>query len=609
MRTQRTWYQCGVVVCCAWILVAAGAAGAAQVDATWNGGTGVWSDTGAWDVGVAPDNGVGGDTYNVLIDDGNAAASTVTMDVDATIDNLTVDAADELIIGASRRLTVVDGAGAGIIDNAGIIRINAGYPQAFAYLTVSGGQVTLQGAGSVILTDHWNNAIGGSAPTDRLVNADNTIEGFGDIGSDSMGVTNQALIRAADAGVIIVDPSTAGAVNTGTMRAATAGALVLQDGTFDNTGGLIEVADASYLNLNAAAVTGGTVTVADTGEIWLYDSTFGGGTMTSTGGGVIRATGGDSTLGAPLTVNAGGRVTVDAHASLTLDTAGKVNDGVFETAGAGAVLTVAADVSGGGRWQAGGGTLQVDASGVTTTGDLDLLNAGRLVLSGTMTAANLAMDATANIDVTGTLSVAGDVTFAMTDEPKWSWSDASVLEKTGPGDWDQIEAGGEDSGPATGGFVSNFHLGTLSLTGGAKVRLVDAVDNGNRVDHGHGAAEALYAKTLAIGLGTIDLDGLHLYYLNGGAPKAFVLGDADLNGVVGLSDLSALAFSWNQGGAGWGGGDFNADGATNLTDLSTLAFNWGVGAGAASPPVPEPSALVLLFAGGALLGIRRRKAR
>jgi len=607
--TQKTWYRFGVAASCAWVLIAAGAAGAAQVDATWNGGDGVWSNAGLWDIGVAPDNGVGGNTYNVLIDDGNAAASTVTMDVDAAIDNLAIDAADALVIGTSRRLTVVDGAAAGIIDNAGTLRINAGYPEAFACLAISGGTVALQGGGTVILTDHWNNAIVGSAPTDLLVNTDNTIEGFGEVGGDSMGVTNQALIRAVDAGVIIVDPSTAGAVNTGTMRAATTGALVCQDGTFDNTGGLIEVADASYLNLNAAAVAGGTIAVADTGEIWLYDSTFGGGTMTSTGGGIVRATGGSSTVGASLTVNSGGTLTVDAHASLRLDTAAKVNDGVFEAAGARSLLTVAADVSGTGRWRADHGILQIDAANVTTTGDLDLLNYGRLILAGTMTAANLAMDATASIEVTGTLSVPGNVAYAMTDEAKWSWSDGSVLEKTGPGDGDRIEAGGEDFGLAAGGFVGNFHLGHLSLSGGAKVRLVDAADNGNRVDHGHGAAEALYAKTLAIGFGTIDLGGLHLYYLNGGTPKAFVLGDADLNGVVGLSDLSALAFRWGQGGAGWGGGDFNADGVTDLTDLSMLAFNWGVGAGAAAPPVPEPSAIILLVAGGLALRKRPRKSR
>jgi len=84
-------------------------------------------------------------------------------------------------------------------------------------------------------------------------------------------------------------------------------------------------------------------------------------------------------------------------------------------------------------------------------------------------------------------------------------------------------------------------------------------------------------------------------------------GDADLDGDVDLTDLSALAFNWGAtAGASWRDGDFDGDGDVDLTDLSSLAFNWDQTA--AGAPVPEPAGLAFLAAGG-LAGLRRRRRR
>lgn len=84
-----------------------GTATAVQVDATWNGGTGNWSVATNWTPNVVPNNNA--DTYNVLIDGGKVAASSVSLDIDATIDKLTIDAGDSLGIGPGRILTVASG--------------------------------------------------------------------------------------------------------------------------------------------------------------------------------------------------------------------------------------------------------------------------------------------------------------------------------------------------------------------------------------------------------------------------------------------------------------------------------------------------------------------
>ena len=92
-----------------------------------------------------------------------------------------------------------------------------------------------------------------------------------------------------------------------------------------------------------------------------------------------------------------------------------------------------------------------------------------------------------------------------------------------------------------------------------------------------------------------------------GKMYAVVPGDADIDGQVGLADLSALAFHWGAtAGARWADGDFNADGAVTLADLSAMAFHWNH---VSAPAVPEPCSAALLGVGAALLGRRRARTR
>lgn len=90
------------------------------------------------------------------------------------------------------------------------------------------------------------------------------------------------------------------------------------------------------------------------------------------------------------------------------------------------------------------------------------------------------------------------------------------------------------------------------------------------------------------------------------------LGDANLDGVVGLLDLDVLGAAFNGPGS-WANGDFNANGQIDLLDLDLMGANWGDTASltqamqALGLSIPEPSTLGTLSA--ALLIGRRRQNR
>jgi hypothetical protein len=71
----------------------------AQTD-VWVGGAGNWSDPSKWSAGLPTA------TSNVFIDNGNAAASAVTVDGGYVCNNLTIDANDTLTITSGNTLTI-----------------------------------------------------------------------------------------------------------------------------------------------------------------------------------------------------------------------------------------------------------------------------------------------------------------------------------------------------------------------------------------------------------------------------------------------------------------------------------------------------------------------
>ncbi|MFI5365131.1 MAG: hypothetical protein ACHQ4J_05865 [Candidatus Binatia bacterium] len=85
-----------------------GVAMAANLNVTWNGGSGNWEDPTKWGGGVVPNNGAG-NTFNVFIDGGNGVSSAVTLYTSDAVSTLTIDQGDQLIENNGSALGIASG--------------------------------------------------------------------------------------------------------------------------------------------------------------------------------------------------------------------------------------------------------------------------------------------------------------------------------------------------------------------------------------------------------------------------------------------------------------------------------------------------------------------
>ena len=87
---------------------------------------------------------------------------------------------------------------------------------------------------------------------------------------------------------------------------------------------------------------------------------------------------------------------------------------------------------------------------------------------------------------------------------------------------------------------------------------------------------------------------LFLAATENGFAESYLLGDADLNGTIGASDLNQVALNWRGSADKWSDGDFDADAMVDADDLNSLALNWGASIRVTASAVPEPSSEWLL---------------
>jgi hypothetical protein len=243
--------------------IAAIATPASALDFVWNGGTGNWSPAGSWSQAGLP-----GSADNVFIDNGNATNSVVSLNVGATINDLSIGGGDSLGMNTATSLTIL-----GNLSNAGNFGLNSA-PHVTDLLI--GDTTTFSGSGTLTMSNSANNRIYGrsGSGTEVLTNAsDHSIQGAGQLGLNRTGLNNQGLIVADQSNALTIDLSGGVGVtrtNTGILRAA-GGQLTIQGSDLINTGGVIDAVGTNIV-ITSSTVTGGTLQSSSGGKVFVQGS-------------------------------------------------------------------------------------------------------------------------------------------------------------------------------------------------------------------------------------------------------------------------------------------------------------------------------------------------
>jgi hypothetical protein len=354
------------------IALLAQTSGGAIVNATWSfNGSGDWSTAQNWDIGIVPNNNAT-DQYNVRIDNDAIFNVAVSLNSHHTINNLIVDAGDQLTIGGfTSNFTL---AGSSIVNN-GLVSLNT---SGISGLRLQSPATTLSGTGTLVMNDNSGTSIRGTAGSNELINtATHTIAGSGWIGL--LKLTNQGLIDANDSSgdeLFINGTGPFNMRNSGTMKASLGGKLHLASGTFDNTGGgLIHAANGSSVELSLSArIIGGTFTTDGSGRIRIRNATISG-TITNNGQWEMKSTGGFTNL------RVDGAATLSGTGTLTL--VGNQNNSISGE-NSGAVLTNDVDHTIAGQGQFGAGLFL----SIVNKGTIHATDAAALRIVGTGTITN-----------------------------------------------------------------------------------------------------------------------------------------------------------------------------------------------------------------------------
>jgi len=245
------------------LLAAANAANAAQIWSTWIGPpVGSWSVASNWSPTGIPNNGPT-DTYMVFIEN-EKVDYLVLLDSHRSIDGIVIGAGDELQIQNSQALIFIGGgfANAGRVSMASIgngtdIRL--------------GTSLVLSGNGELAMSDNiWNIIRNNGGGIERLTNgANHTVRGAGQIGFNSLFLTNFGLIQANRTNTLQLDLREEETnLNFGAMEAADGGTLrIINSGLVDNILGIIRARTGSTVFIDGTHVLGGTLTTEGTGVI------------------------------------------------------------------------------------------------------------------------------------------------------------------------------------------------------------------------------------------------------------------------------------------------------------------------------------------------------
>ncbi len=240
--------------------------------------------------------------------------------IDASLSGVSVTAGSNVELSDGRTLTLL-----GTILNNGLLSL----------LATSGsneikfdGAVTVNGSGSITLSDHTSNrlsaASGGSTLT---IGAQHTIQGAGEVGRDNLGITHQGTLWAIGTNPLIVDNAGSSFTNSGTLKASGTGGMSLADSVTNL--GLVDISSGSSMTISGAFTQNSTTssTRLAGGSFTATSFALQSGTLTGTGTitGPVTATsgaiypGGDGTVGS-LTFNS--TLNLGANTGLFFDLGG-----------------------------------------------------------------------------------------------------------------------------------------------------------------------------------------------------------------------------------------------------------------------------------------------
>jgi T1SS-143 domain-containing protein len=168
----------------------------------------------------------------------------------------------------------------GTVDNSGTIHLNSSGSETNLEIVQHG--ATLQGGGTLVLSDSAENVIFGSDASVTLTNVDNTISGAGQLGEGHLTLINDGMIIATGDNALVIDTGANTVDNSGTLEALGAGGLlvhsdILNDGLLWANGSELTL-DGNVSGSGSALISGnGTLEIGGAfNEQVLFDSTAAG---------------------------------------------------------------------------------------------------------------------------------------------------------------------------------------------------------------------------------------------------------------------------------------------------------------------------------------------
>jgi len=375
--------------------------------------------------------------------------------------------------------------------------------------------------------------------------------------------------------------------------------LTFAGGTSSFSGKIVDALQTGN-QTTALSVSSGALTLTSV-------NTYTGNTSVNAAATLTIALGGDISAATPLVVNgtlnfANATQTI---ASLNSSTGGTVN-----------LNTTALTVTGGGTFvgtvQDGGtnGRLIIPVAATFTSGPV---NVTTLEVDGKHILASTSPSKIGSLALAGTYGgSASDTTSVWTGSLDLTISKLIVEDSSGTRAADLAQIKNEALTVNTAGGTVGIYSSTANaanMAAGKVVKVVAVSDNAVRM------ATFPAGSTNFGGVNNVDVSSILV--------AAVFKGDANMDGVVDIQDLTDVANHWQQSVTDWSQGDFDGSNFVDIQDLTAVANNWqaGVGAGGGSSfsdalaqiggfkpaATPEPASLAVLGLGGLVLSSRRRR--